>query len=119
MFAAELAQDRVLGAGLDTFGKCADAQPFGQREDRGDDRLLLGVGVGAIVVIWLGQVGFTVPGMEEMAGKFNLPARLYPQVSVAGLLMGPLCVFLASLVSSIYPALRLHWLEPVDAMRAA
>jgi putative ABC transport system permease protein len=81
--------------------------------------LILGMVLGGALVIWLGQRGFTYPGLEEMAGKFNLPDRIYPQFSAIGLLMGPVIVLLSSIAASIYPALRLHWLEPVAAMRAA
>ena len=81
--------------------------------------MVLGMVLGGALVLWLGHTGFTYPGLEEMAGKFNLPNRIYPQFSAVGLLMGPVIVMLASLTASIYPALRLHWLEPVAALRAA
>ncbi len=71
------------------------------------------------MVLWLGQNGFSYPGLEEMAGKFNLPGRIYPQVSFIGLLLGPLIVLVSSVIASLYPAMRLRWLEPVAAMRAA
>ena len=54
-----------------------------------------------------------------MPFKFNLPSRIYPQFSIVGLLMGPGILLFASMAASVYPALRLHWLEPVAAMRAA
>jgi ABC-type lipoprotein release transport system permease subunit len=57
--------------------------------------------------------------MEEMAGKFNLPSRIYPTVTLASLLAGPAIVMLFSLLATLYPALRLHRLHPVEAMRAA
>ena len=81
--------------------------------------LFLGVLIGGAIVMWLSQTGFSYPGLEDMAGKFNLPGRIYPQVSVIGLLLGPLVVLASSVVASLYPALRLRWLEPVAAMRAA
>ena len=81
--------------------------------------LVLGMILGGALVLWLGHTGFSYPGLEEMAGKFNLPSRIYPQFSAIGLLMGPVIVMLASITASIYPALRLRWLEPVAAMRAA
>ena len=81
--------------------------------------MLLGVALGAVLVVWLGQTGFTYPGLEEMAGKFNLPGRIFPQVSLIGLFAGPLFVLIASIAASLYPALRLRRLEPVEAMRAA
>ncbi len=81
--------------------------------------MVLGVLLGGALVVWLHFHGFTYPGLEEMGGKFNLPGRIYPTVSIIGLLMGPLIVLGASVVASLYPAVRLHWLEPVAAMRAA
>ena len=81
--------------------------------------MVLGVLLGGALVVWLHFHGFTYPGLEEMGGKFNLPGRIYPTVSIIGLLMGPLIVLGASIVASLYPAVRLHWLEPVAAMRAA
>jgi len=81
--------------------------------------LLLGVLIGWLVIIWVGYTGFSYPGMEEMAGKFNLPDRFYPQASAISLLLGPGVVFLGTLIASLYPALRIHLLHPVQAMRAA
>jgi ABC-type lipoprotein release transport system permease subunit len=81
--------------------------------------LLVGVAIGGALVVWLSFVGFSFPGLEEMAGQFNLPDRIYMQVSATGLFFGPTIVLLASVVASLYPVARLHWLEPVEAMRAA
>ncbi len=81
--------------------------------------MVLGVVLGGAIVLWLSYQGFSYPGLEEMGGKFNLPSRIYPQMSAIGLLMGPLIVFVSSVVAAIYPALRLRWMEPVAAMRTA
>ena len=81
--------------------------------------MLLGMALGAALILWLGQRGFTYPGLEEMGGKFNLPGRVYPELSMIGLLLGPVIVLLSSVAASLYPALRLHWVKPVEAMRAA
>jgi ABC-type lipoprotein release transport system permease subunit len=84
---------------------------------------LLGAGLGAIVggvvTEWFGYTGFSYPGMEEMAVNFNLPSRFYPQATPLTLFLGPAIVFVAGMFAAIYPAFRLHWLEPVEAMRAA
>jgi ABC-type lipoprotein release transport system permease subunit len=80
---------------------------------------VLGAIAGALVTSWFSANGLTIPGMEEMAAQFNLPARMYPQVSLMTLLVGPSIVFLFSLLAALYPALRLRWLHPVAAMRAA
>ena len=81
--------------------------------------MLLGVLLGGALVLVLGHSGFTYPGLEEMAGKFNLPGRIYPPLTLVGVLLGPAIVLVASVTASLYPALRLLWMEPVTAMRAA
>jgi ABC-type lipoprotein release transport system permease subunit len=81
--------------------------------------LILGAILGGALVLWLSYHGFTYPGLEEMAGKFNLPSRIYPQVTVLGLFFGPAVILVASVIASLYPAVRLRWMEPVTAMRAA
>ena len=59
------------------------------------------------------------PEDEEIAARFNLPGRMYPSITVISMLLGPLVVFLFCMLASIYPALRLFRLQPVEAMRAA
>ncbi len=81
--------------------------------------LALGVLLGGLLTLWVGQVGFAYPGMEEMAGKFNLPGRMYPQINGITLLLGPITVFVACMLAALYPAARLHFMQPVQAMRAA
>lgn len=80
--------------------------------------LVGGVLLGAALVAWLSQTGFTYPGMEEMSAKFNLPSRIYPPLSFGSAILGPASIFAASLVAALYPALRLRRLQPVEAMGA-
>ncbi|MCK4674840.1 MAG: ABC transporter permease [Gammaproteobacteria bacterium] len=80
--------------------------------------LTIGAGLGAMLALYLSFVGFSYPGMEEMAGRFNLPDRIYPSLSLLSIFLGPGIVFLCSLLASVYPALRLFFLHPVSAMRA-
>ncbi|PLW68469.1 ABC transporter permease [Pseudohalioglobus lutimaris] len=79
----------------------------------------LGLFFGALLIWYLSVAGFTYPGMEEMAARFNMGDRMYPEVSLLALAWGPTTVFVFTLVAAIYPALRLFRLEPVAAMRAA
>jgi len=81
--------------------------------------MVLGALIGGIVTEWLGYTGFSYPGMEEMAANFNLPSRFYPQATPLTLFLGPAIVFVGGMLAAIYPAFRLHWLKPVEAMRAA
>ena len=79
----------------------------------------LGVFSGAVVTYWFTVNGFTYPGLDEMAVQFNLPDRIYPDLNAISILVGPVIVFVASLLAAVYPAARLHWLHPVKAMRVA
>ena len=80
--------------------------------------LLLGAIVGGLITAWFSVNGFSYPGMDQLAANFNLPSRFYPQISILTLFAGPAVVFVGSILSALYPALRLHWLHPVEAMRA-
>ena len=81
--------------------------------------LAFGVLLGGALVWYLSFAGFYFPGMEEMAKRFNLPDRMYPEFSLLAILWGPATVFLFALLAALYPALRLFRLQPVPAMRAA
>jgi putative ABC transport system permease protein len=79
----------------------------------------MGVLLGAVLTWYLSIAGFAYPGMEELAAKFNMPGRMYPEVSFLSLLWGPVVVLCGAMLAAIYPALRLFKLAPVAAMRAA
>lgn len=81
--------------------------------------LALGAVLGTLLTTWFTFNGFAYPGMDEMAANFNLPGRIYPAVSFWTLFTGPAVVFAGTLAAALYPALRLRWLQPVEAMRAA
>jgi len=80
--------------------------------------LAIGVLLGGLVAGYFNTVGFSYPGMDEMAERFNLAGEVYPSVTVISLMLGPGVVFLFCLLASLYPALRLYRLRPVEAMRA-
>jgi len=78
---------------------------------------LLGAAAGSLLTYWFSVNGLSYPGMEEMAANFNLPGRVYPQVSLLKTVFGPAVVFLFTLLAAAYPAWRLRRLHPVEAMR--
>ena len=81
--------------------------------------LTLGALLGSLLTLWFTFNGLTIPGMEDMAMQFNLPSRIYPVPTAMTVMLGPATVFAFTLVAAVYPALRLHRLQPVEAMRSA
>ncbi len=81
--------------------------------------LLLGVALGVAVVLYFQVYGFSYPGLEEAAARFNLPGRIYPSASFASVILGPLVVFAACLAAAVYPIAKLLRMQPVAAMQAA
>ena len=81
--------------------------------------LVLGVALGGALTLWVGVVGFSYPGMEEVAGQFNMPDRFYPQLSLVSALAGPAVVYACCLCAAVLPAMRLRRMQPVEAMRSA
>ncbi len=83
---------------------------------------LIGLGIGVflgwLVALYFNTVGFSYPGMQEVAERFNLPGKMYPSLTVFSMMLGPSVVFLFCLLAAVYPALRLFRLQPVEAMRA-
>jgi len=80
--------------------------------------LAIGIFLGFLLTLYLSYAGFTYPGMEEMGQQFNLPSRIYPEISILSLMVGPAVVFVGCLFAAIYPASKLLILTPVTAMRA-
>ena len=80
--------------------------------------MLIGILIGAMVVGYYLVNGFTYPGMEAMGERFNIPSVLRPEVSLRSLLPGPLAVFLATMLASLYPILHMRKLRPTEALQA-
>ncbi len=78
---------------------------------------VLGAIGGALLTMYFGVSGLSIPGMEEMAANFNLPPRVYLEATPLSTVIGPSVVFLFTLLAAAYPALRLYKLHPVEAMR--
>ena len=80
--------------------------------------LILGVLLGGAMASYVATVGLMIPGMEEANYSFQIPDRLYPLITINTLFVGPVIVFIGSLIAAIYPARKLYKLQPIEAMRA-
>ena len=83
---------------------------------------LVGVGAGVVLgclLTWYFQVhGIEIAGSSELLRQYGIPSRLYPRLSFMSASIGPLAVFVITLISALYPALKIRRLKPVEAMNA-
>ena len=79
--------------------------------------LIIGTLVGVAINYYFDVHGLTFEGMEEIAAQYNMPATITPQLSLESSLIGPSVILLFTLLSALFPALKIRKLEPVEAMR--
>jgi ABC-type lipoprotein release transport system permease subunit len=81
--------------------------------------IALGILLGSLVT-WYFQVhGILISGATELLRQFGLPERLYPQLSLLSASIGAGIVLVITLLTALYPALKVRRLKPVEAMAAA
>jgi ABC-type lipoprotein release transport system permease subunit len=76
----------------------------------------LGGAAGIALITALGSSGISAGGVDIMVFLFSGP-RLYPSVGVDQLLLGVAAILVASLASTLYPALIATRIQPVVAMQ--
>jgi putative ABC transport system permease protein len=79
--------------------------------------LLMGFIFGSLVVSYFGHIGFTAPGAEEVLKKWNLPGRIYPEVTFESFWPPLLTVMIASLIAVFYPAYRAFKMDALKGLR--
>lgn len=84
---------------------------------------LLGVSVGITVSI-LGNlpmahygIALSALGVDQLAGQFYLPDRLYPHIDMNVLLVAPLALGLGICITSMFAAARMYRISLIRALR--
>ena len=80
--------------------------------------LIIGTIIGSAIVIYFGVYGFYIPGTEEIAKLWNIPAVFRPRLSALTLTIGPGIIIIVTVIALIYPIIKLRALKPVEALRA-
>ncbi|SDU10031.1 ABC transporter permease [Desulfobacula phenolica] len=78
--------------------------------------ILAGIVIGSLLTLYFQSKGIYIAGTEDILKQYGIPDRLYPKLSLISATAGPLVVFLITIVSSVFPALKIKKLKPVDAM---
>jgi ABC-type antimicrobial peptide transport system permease subunit len=83
---------------------------------------VLGVVAGIItgsLITWYFQVhGIHISGTTELMRQFGLPDRIFPRLSVLSVSIGAGIVLVITVLTALYPALKVRRLRPVEAMTA-
>jgi len=80
--------------------------------------LSIGFMIGTAITFYFYVYGFSYPGMEEIGAQFGLTDAVTPQLSLLAFTLGPTAILLFTMIASLYPALRIRILKPVDAMKS-
>ena len=78
--------------------------------------IVSGIIIGSLVTLYFQSKGIYIAGTQDILKQYGIPDRLYPRLSLISASAGPLIVFLITFVSSVFPALRLRKLKPVEAL---
>lgn len=81
--------------------------------------IILGTLAGCTVTLWLEHTGIPMGEAEGMMRQYGIPALLRPELNVITAFAGPAAVFFVTLLTALYPALKVHGINPVEAMRDA
>jgi putative ABC transport system permease protein len=80
--------------------------------------IIMGIIFGSLVT-WYFQVhGIVISGASEFLSQYGLPERMYPKLSILSISVGAGIVLVITLLTALYPALKVRRLRPVEAMTA-
>lgn len=78
----------------------------------------LGILAGCLLTYGLQHTGIPMGGAEGMLRQYGIPGLIRPKLSLATALAGPALVFLITMLTALYPAVKVRRIIPVEAMRA-
>jgi ABC-type lipoprotein release transport system permease subunit len=80
--------------------------------------IVIGIIAGCLIT-WYFQVhGIVISGTSELMRQYGIPERMFPQLSLLSVSIGPGAVLIITVLTALYPALKVRRLRPVEAMTA-
>lgn len=80
--------------------------------------IIIGIIAGSLIT-WYFQVhGIVISGTSDIMSQFGIPERMYPQLSLRSIVIGPGVVLIITFMTALYPALKVRRFHPVEAMKA-
>ena len=78
--------------------------------------IIVGMIIGTAVTYYFQVNGLDFAGSSELLSQFGITGKMYPQLSILSLLIGPGLVMVITSLAALYPALKIRRLKPVDAL---
>jgi ABC-type lipoprotein release transport system permease subunit len=75
-----------------------------------------GIVLGCLLTWYFQNHGIEIAGSSELLKQYGIPSRLYPRLTFLSASIGPAAVFVITLFSALYPAMKIRRLKPVEAM---
>ena len=80
--------------------------------------IMLGISIGCLLTLWAQNTGIPMGDAEGMLRQYGIPSLIRPKLSLITAVSGPIVVFIITMLTALYPAVKVHRLKPVEAMRA-
>ena len=80
--------------------------------------LVLGILCGIIITLVAARYGISMGDSAEFMAQYGMPERLYPKLTLLSVTVGPLLIFVVTLLTALIPVLRIPSLRPVEALRS-
>ncbi len=81
--------------------------------------IIFGLVIGSGITLYFGDNGILIPtDTSELLKKYGVPERIYPKLSWLSASFKPMVVLIITMLTALYPALKVWRLESVEAMMA-
>ena len=80
--------------------------------------LVLGILSGIAITLIVSRYGISMGDSAEFMAQYGMPERLYPKLTLLSVAVGPLLIFMVTMLTALIPVLRIPTLKPVEALRS-
>jgi len=80
--------------------------------------ILIGIAAGCALTFYYQSAGIPLGDAAGMLSQYGIPNRIHPKLTLITATTGPVVVFLITMITALYPALKVRSLKPVEALRA-
>lgn len=78
--------------------------------------VIVGVAAGCLITWYFQAHGIYLGDSAELLRQYGITGRIYPKLSLLSATLGPAIVLVITLLSALYPALKIRKLKPVEAL---